>query len=137
MHLARGLLAGRPRRDRPGCALPVGPPAAPGPARPRRLLQLSKAPAAAAIPPQSAKRAAFISFVKYARNAYRSDQNSSRRRSIKVTVKVKIASFPGGGLFGEKGGGRDDGPSVVLFNCASEQRTQRAEFVSSTLIVVI
>lgn len=129
-----------------GCArppaLPVGPPRRPP--GPRSvlcaLLHLSKAPAAAAIPLQTTKQCAFISFVKYARNANHSDQNSPHQRSMKVIVKVKIASFPRGDLFGVKGGmGRDGTTDRLWFclNCASKQYTQQSEFVSSTLIVVI
>lgn len=49
----------------------------------------AKRSAAAAIPLQSTKQCAFISFVKYARNANHSDQTSPHQRSIKVIVKVK------------------------------------------------
>lgn len=127
-----------------GCASPSALPAGP-PHRPPgscsvlcALLHLSKALAAAAIPLQSTKQCAFISFVKYARNANHSDQNSPHQRSIKVIVKVKIASFPRGDLFGEKRG--ENGTTDRLWfclNCASKQYTQQAEFVFSTLIVVI
>lgn len=102
---ARGGRAG----TAPVClpALPVGPPRCPPGCRSvlYALLHLSKALAAAVIPLQGTKQCAFISFVKYSRNANHSDQNFPHQRSIKVTVKVKIASFPRRDLFGEKGGG--------------------------------